>query len=70
MSALIKILYVSCKEDDVAAKIQNIFLTLCKLCTEDEQKEIYNNIEKSALDVKNLNEMFAERLGNIKDSLV
>ncbi|KAL0832594.1 hypothetical protein ABMA28_000792 [Loxostege sticticalis] len=70
MSALIKILYVSCKEDDVAAKIQNIFLTLCKLCTEDEQKEIYNNIKKSALDVKNLNEKFAERLGNIKDSLV
>ncbi|XP_063824007.1 TELO2-interacting protein 2-like [Ostrinia nubilalis] len=69
MSTLIKMLYICHKEKDALAKMQTIFLTLYKLCTESEKKAIYNNIEKSIPEFKDLNEAFAERLEDIKSSM-
>lgn len=69
MTTLIKILYISCKDETVATKIFNNFTALCKLCSAEEQKEIICDLEKSIQATKNKNEMFTEILEEIKNHI-
>ncbi|XP_031766618.2 uncharacterized protein LOC113515514 isoform X2 [Galleria mellonella] len=51
LSTLLKLLYVSCQDEEKAARIQILIITLITLCTKEEQNALYKNIEESTVHI-------------------
>ncbi|RVE44018.1 hypothetical protein evm_011316 [Chilo suppressalis] len=65
---LIKILYVHCEDEKISTRLQNILMTLIKLRSVEEQKQIFNNL-KSKMHVKVFKECFVKKLAMIMNNL-
>ncbi|KAM3960997.1 LOW QUALITY PROTEIN: uncharacterized protein ACR2FA_004944 [Aphomia sociella] len=64
LAILMKLLYTSCEDEQKASKIEILIMTLIDLCTKEEQKALYKNIEESCHQINKIE--FVQRLEVIR----